>query len=388
MDAAALRAKIASGEDSTCQFKVTVTHAHSLAAEMAAFANASGGVILLGVADDGSLPGLSPEEVRHVNQLVSNAACNLVRSPLVVRTENILLENGKIVIALTVPEGWDKPYFDKDGVIWLKVGSDKRRVNTKEELRRIMQQTGQLHADEMPTKAGLDQLDTLRFRSFLQKHYKHPYPATEQALLQLLQNLNLATADGKLNLACVLMFTEHPEWIAPQFILKAVRFPGTSMQVATYLDSEDFEGPMGQIFADAHAFIMRNLHKLQGGQGVNSTGIPEIPPLVFEELLVNALVHRDYLVSSTIRLLIYDDRIDIVSPGHLPNNLTVNKIREGISNMRNPVLASFVAKGLLPYHGLGSGIGRALEFWPDIEFVDDREGVQFIARVKRPPFPA
>ncbi len=75
-----------------------------------------------------------------------------------------------------------------------------------------------------------------------------------------------------------------------------------------------------------------------------------MPETVFEELLVNALMHRDYLISAPIRLFIFDNRIEIVSPGHLPNNLTVEKIRAGNSNIRNPILVSYVAKGLLPYH--------------------------------------
>jgi hypothetical protein len=83
--------------------------------------------------------------------------------------------------------------------------------------------------------------------------------------------------------------------------------------------------------------------------------------VVFEELLVNALIHRDYLVSAPIRLFIFDNRIEIVSPGHLPDNLTVEKIRAGNSNIRNPILVSHIAKGLLPYRGLASGIQRALE---------------------------
>jgi len=106
---------------------------------------------------------------------------------------------------------------------------------------------------------------------------------------------------------------------------------------------------------------------------------------VFEELLVNALVHRDYLVSAPIRLFIFDNRIELVSPGHLPNNLTVEKIRAGISNIRNPILVSYVAKGLLPYHGLGSGIKRALDAWPRIDFTDDRDGCLFTVKVHRKP---
>jgi len=129
--------------------------------------------------------------------------------------------------------------------------------------------------------------------------------------------------------------------------------------------------------------VMRNLHKVQAGRGVNSPGRPEIPPSVFEELFDNALVHRDYLVSATIRLFIFDNRVEIISPGHLPNNLTVERILAGISNIRNPILVSYVAKGLLPYKGLGSGIKRAMDAWPAIAFTDDRDGCLFTATIQR-----
>ena len=106
---------------------------------MVAFANANGGTIYIGVADDGSPTGLTKRDVGRINQLIGNAASQGVRSPLTVQTENVLLENGRTVIVLNVPEGIDKPYFDTDGVIWLKAGSDKRRVNAKEELLRMFQ---------------------------------------------------------------------------------------------------------------------------------------------------------------------------------------------------------------------------------------------------------
>ena len=383
MNLQALIAEVALGEDSVRQFKSDVRNSESLAAEIAAFANSNGGQIFIGVTDNGELSGLSKEDVSRINQLISNASSHLVRSPIAVHTQNIALDNGNIVIVLTVPKGIDKPYFDKNGVIWLKAGSDKRRINSKEELRRLFQISDQFHADELPTKASIDKLDKLRFRDFLRDVYQQEYPNTQEELIQLLKNMNLATDDGVLNLAGVLMFAERPEWIKPQFVIKAIRYPGNEIHATDYLDTEDFEGPLRKMFDDAMAFIMRNLHKIQAGRGINAPGLPEIPKDVFEELLVNALIHRDYLVSAPIRIFIYDNRIEIISPGHLPDNLTVEKIRTGNSNIRNPILISYVAKGLLPYHGLGSGIKRAIAQWPDIDFIDDRDGCLFTAAVHR-----
>lgn len=108
-----LLSKIALGEDSTRQFKADIRNAESLASEMAAFANSEGGKIFIGVGDDRSLPGLDASDLTRINQLISNAASHLVRSPLTVRTENIAIEHGRVVIVVTVPKGIDKPYFDK-----------------------------------------------------------------------------------------------------------------------------------------------------------------------------------------------------------------------------------------------------------------------------------
>jgi len=378
-----LKAIVAKGEDSRLQFKQDIRNVDTLAAEMVAFSNTEGGRIPIGVTDAGEVKGVPRSEVGRINQIISNAASQHVRSPVSPMTENFAVGTGRVVIVLTIPKGIDKPYFDRNGVIWLKSGSDKRRVNSKEELRRLFQISDQFHADGLPTRAKIEDLDKLRFRDFLKKTYSIDFPDAPEELRKLLQNMNLAVDDGRLNLAGTLLFAERPEWIAPQFIVKAVRYPGNDIHITDYIDTEDYAGPMRKVFDDAMAFIMRNLHKVQAGRGVNAPGIPEIPLLVFEELLVNALVHRDYLVSAPIRLFIFDNRIDIVSPGHLPNNLTVEKIRTGNSIIRNPILVSYVAKGLLPYRGIGSGIQRALEAWPEIDFIDDREGCLFTATVHR-----
>ncbi len=125
------------------------------------------------------------------------------------------------------------------------------------------------------------------------------------------------------------------------------------------------------------------LRRVQGDQGFNSPGILEVPEVALQELLVNALVHRDYFTSASIRILVFRDRIDIISPGHLPDSLSIDDIRHGKTNRRNPTLSEHAFR-LLPYRGMGSGIPRALGEWPQIELISEVSGNQFTARVQRP----
>lgn len=369
------------GEDGSNQFKEDIKNGDSLAAEMVAFSNSRGGRIFIGVSDQGVLKGLSQGDVHRINQLISNSANQHVRSPITVQTENIAIDSRRVVIALTIPPGTDKPYFDHHGVIWLKSGADKRRINSKEELQRFFQEVDLLHTDEVPVRVGIEALDLHVFAEFLKKYYHETMPQSPSEQLQFLANMNLAKGQW-LTLAGLLLFGKKPHIYKPLFIVKAVSFAGNDI-ADTYLDSEDFEGTIPTIFQGALAFILRNLRKVQRQKNVNSIGEPEIPQLVFEELLVNALIHRDYFISSTIRLFVFTDRIEIISPGHLPNHLTVEKIRAGMSISRNPILTSFIAKGMLPYRGLGTGVQRALKDWPQIQFVDDRDGCIFKTIIQR-----
>jgi ATP-dependent DNA helicase RecG len=149
------------------------------------------------------------------------------------------------------------------------------------------------------------------------------------------------------------------------------------------LDSEDFEGSLPDIFRGALKFTMSNLRKVQGDKSVNSIGDPEIPRAVLEELLVDALIHRGRFINAPVRIFVFDDRVQIISPGNTPNRLTMQRIRTGNSVQRNPILTSFIAKGLLPYRSLGTGIRRALKDWAKIEFIEDGEVCLFTAVVKR-----
>lgn len=383
MDLNELNKIICRGEDSRHQFKEDIRNGDSLAAEMVAFSNSRGGFIFIGVSNQGNVIGLSRKDVDRINQLISNSASQHVKSPITIHTENISVEADRVVIVLAIPEGIDKPYFDNQGVIWLKSGADKRRIHSKEELRRLFQEVDFIHADEVPTRAGVEAINSKHLQDFLKDVYHEILPDSTDERLRLLENMNLSI-NNLLNLAGLLLFGDKPQLYKPEFTVKAVTFAGTDI-ADSYLDSEDFEGSLPAIFQGALSFIMRNLRKIQKQKGVNTTGEPEIPQIVFEELLVNALIHRDYFISAPIRLFIFDDRVEIISPGNLPDHLTIEKIRTGNSIQRNPILASFAAKGLLPYRGLGTGVRRALQDWPQIQFIDDREGCLFTSLLERPP---
>ena len=381
METSELLSIISNGEDSRHQFKADVNNIDSFAAELVAFSNTHGGIILVGVNDDGSFSGLNKENISRLNQLISNAASQIVRPPIHLITENITLPEG-IVMVITVAPGISKPYMDNKGQTWVKKGADKRKVTAREEMQRLFQESALIHADELSVSGtSITDLDRAYFAEFFERIIGESLEKQDMSLTQLLENMNLMTAD-KLNICCTLLFSQYPQHKLPIFIVKAVALQGNDIAEQEYLDSQDINGKMADIFQKSMNFLLSHLRHQQKSQSFNSIGQPEIPRIVLEELLANALIHRDYFISSAIRLFVFPDRIEIISPGHLPNHLTVENIKLGNSNIRNPILASFATR-VLPYRGLGSGIIRALKAWHNITFIDDREGNQFKAIIYR-----
>lgn len=382
MDTQQVQIILAQGEDSRHQFKRNLTNADAFAAELVAFANAGGGYILIGVEDNGNISGLNREDIARLNQLLSNASSQHVRPPIHPTTQNMTLEQGMIMV-VHVPEGLNKPYMDNQARIWVKAGADKRHVTAREEIQRMFQETGLVYAEEtLIPDSSIQHLNKVLFAEYVENRYKQTLDELGLPLEQIIQSLKLGK-NGQLNLAALLLFGKNPQLFRPAFMVKAVYIDGTDIASQHYRDSEDIEGPLINQYEHSLAFISRNLHRLQAGQGVNSLGKLEIPEITLQEVLVNALIHRDYLISAPIRILMFTDRVEIISPGHLPNHLTVEQIRFGLSNMRNPIIASHATRQM-PYRGLGSGIPRALENYANIQLIDDRKGNQFKVIMQRP----
>jgi len=340
-----------------------------------------GGRIFIGIDDDGRVHEHNAASVHRLNQLIGSACSELVRPPVNPATENVPVSEG-VVIVVTVPDGISKPYMDNTGAIWVKSGSDKRRVTAREELQRMFQTAQLVHGDDVPVPGtSISDIDIDYFRRFFRSRYDQDIEDQGQSLGQILSNMRLLN-DGLLTVSGILLFARDPQALLPVFHIKGVCYPGIDIHATTYLDNADIYGRIQTQFEEGLSFILRNLRREQRGRGINTTGEVEIPRIVFEELLANALIHRDYFVSAPIRVFVFDDRIEIISPGHLANNLTIANIRSGNSNIRNPILASFATK-VLPYRGLGTGIQRSLREYPAIDFADDRDGNLFRAVIRR-----
>ena len=357
---------ISKGESSKVQFKERMPHADSMAYEMVAFSNSEGGMIIFGVNDKtGDLNGLSFSEIANLNSKLANIASNNILPPIFIKTETVSV-NGNNLVVITIPEGVGKPYKDRSGNIYAKNGSDKRKVTSNEELARLFQTGRLIFADEIPVHgSSISDIKMNKFNSFVQKRFSRNLSEFDIPLSRILENLNLAK-DGMLTLAGLLLFGENRHILRPMFSVQCIAVDDVVITGDTYSDAEPpIEGTLEEIFEQTMGFINRNIRKYPENDGFNSYPQWEVPKRVFEEIIINALIHRDYFISSTIKIFIFRNRVEIISPGHLPNSLTVDNVKSGISIVRNPVLHS-VARDILPYMGLGTGISRAFSLYPDI----------------------
>ena len=377
---------IRGGETSTVQFKQKFDNQDKIAAEVIAMANAKGGMIIFGIEDKtGSIAGLEYADLQNTSNKISTVANELIKPLTYIFIEIVAIETEageKKVLIVTVDEGVAKPYKDNNGTIWMKQGADKRKVTDNSEIMRLFQQSGILHTDEMLVHdTNIEDIDCQKVNEYLKRITQNPDEYEKIPANLLYQNLQIIKKNN-LTLGGLLFFGKEPQLYKPAFCVKAVAFYGNFIGGLNYRDSRNMTGTIPELFQESMLFFKLNLRHEQKGQNFNSSGILEISEIALEELIQNALIHRDYTQNSPVRLMIFDDRIEIVSPGCLPDSLTVENIKLGNAVVRNNMLASYSAK-LIKYKGFGSGIPRALEEQPNIELINDESGNQFIVKIRR-----
>lgn len=379
MNALELLDIISLGETSKVEFKETLTHQESFATEMIAMSNSKGGLILLGVEDKtGKIKGLSYEEIREFSNTTADIANNLIKPQIYITTDIVSVEDNRVLI-ISIEEGIAKPYKDNKGTIWVKQGPVKRRLTDNNEQIRLFQQSGMIYIDEMIVpNTSISDIDKDKVKNYLNIIDESLSVKRDETLYK---NLNILR-DGSLTLVGLLFFSKNPQQYRPAFCIKAVAYYGNDISGIDYRGSKDITGTMPEIYDEAMGFFKTYLKLIQENQDFNSIGKLEISQIAIEELLQNAITHRDYSKNAPIKIFIFDNRVEIISPGALPNSLSIENIIMGNSVVRNNLIVSFATR-LMKYRGIGSGIRRVLKEEPNIELINDTEGEEFKVIIPR-----
>lgn len=363
--------RIRLGEDSTLEFKrvimrsptkVDAPHPDSLADELAAMANANGGTLMLGVDDSKAVIGIAYDALDAVEKWLAELCQNKINPPLDIMTQHIELPDsaGQLRPVIIVQVLRSLMVHKSPNGYFKRVAHAKREMKP-EVLARLFQQRSQsrlIRFEELAVpNTQLDDADALLMRNFLKANEGDP-------VLQM-RRLHLSADDegeSRLSVAGVLLCTLKPtQWFYSAYI-QAVAYSGLSNDPQDQVDAKDFEGPLDRQIWDAFDFVRLNM-KVPARKVLGRIDYPQYSLRAVFEAVVNAVVHRDYSVSNgRIRLHLFADRLEIYSPGALPNSMTVETMQM-MSMPRNEVLSSLFSRY---YPVRDSGLGR--------EYLMDRRG--------------
>ena len=363
-----LQELLRNNENSEVEFKRDDIENHELAEELVAFSNLEGGMVLLGVEDGGTVSGIMRD---NLEEWVINACHDKIR-PAIIPGYAIIrdVEPGKDVAIIRVPRGNNvhSKWHNNRHRYFIRVGTTNREP-TPEELGRLFQNRSMFRAELMPvTGASIVDLDRRRLRNYFVNIRQQEVPADidETEWKILLSDTQIMEEDG-VTLAGLLLFGKNPNHFLGQAGVDAAAFPGKEKDYAareriqfrrpmTPLLDEQGELVEAGLVEQAADFVRRNTGiTAELKDGVRRVEIPEYPTEVIRETIVNALVHRDYLLAHTdIELCVYSDRVEVVSPGRLPNGITTTRMRTGCRSARNQLIGDVMRDyGFLEHMGMG-----------------------------------
>ncbi|MDE2739340.1 MAG: transcriptional regulator [Rhodobacteraceae bacterium] len=346
------------GEDTSLELKdlrfkgntVNDPRRNSMADELAAMANTANGVLVLG-ADDKSktINGIPENKLDAVESWIREICNDLISPPLLclVRKHKVLADDGsqKAIIRVDVPKSLH--VHRSPGGYFQRIGSSKREM-TPEVLARLFQQRSQtriIHFDEQPVPtATVDSLDKMLYEKF--KTDLSP-DDDEEFLFKL--KLLTKDEDSKIyaSVSGVLMACKKPHEYLTNSFIQAVSYRGTERNAAYQLDARDIVGPLDAQILEACWFIEKNM-KIFAVKEPARRDIPQYSQQAVFEAIVNAVTHRDYSIfGSKIRLHMFSDRLELFSPGTIPNSMTIDSLPLRQST-RNELLTSLLARCPLP----------------------------------------
>ena len=332
--------KIHRGEDSTIEFKRQLPRRDSLADEIAAFANARGGVILIGVDDQGEIVGLGQHNLDQTEKTVVEVCRDSIEPQVSIFTEKLQFD-GKVLLKVEVPRSL---FVHKSpGGYIARQGSSKREMPT-DQLARLLQSRSQARIISFD-----EQVVPNTTRNTLQKNFYQRFireGASEDEIEDLLQKRRLLVRDGSLyraSVAGLLMCHDRPDDYLYNSFIQAVFYRGKTKDANYQIDAKDFRGPLDRQIMDACKFVER-YNQVSARKDVGRTERSQYSMKAVFEALVNAVVHRDYSKAvSKIRLFMFSDRLELISPGALANTLSVERLRYGQAT-RNELLARLLSE--------------------------------------------
>ena len=367
-----LSALLRESENSGVEFKRDDIRPEDLAKALVALSNLRGGRVLLGVEDDGTVSGLVRDRV---DEWVLTVARDKVRPPLIPYVETVTDPgSGRRIAVVTVEADYavHAVWHNKHSSYIIRVGRQSREAST-EELPRLMQQRGAFRAELRPISgSSYEDLDHRRLVDYFQRVRGQTVPERDdrQGWVQLLSATEFlveGVREAVPSLAAIALFGTSTARHLPQSGIDAVAYPGLEKDYAA-VERVTLRGPLAPLMTSAGelvepgivdsavAFVRRNVgvraELANGVRRVETRGLPDEP---VREALVNAVIHRDYLLAHTdVELGLYPDRLEVVSPGRLPNGVTVERMLAGTRAARNELLKDVMRDyGYLEHMGLG-----------------------------------
>lgn len=365
---------IANGENSGVEFKRDDIRPEQLAKEIVAMANFQGGRVLLGVEDNGVISGIQRGDLE---EWVMNVFQGRIHPMILPFYEEVKIDDDKTVAVVSFPIGISKPYVVRHSgkeEIYIRVGTTSR-LATREQQMRLFELGGMLHTEVMPVpRTDMSCLDDARLMNYVRDILRDPdvpkSPEEWQTRLLGLGFLTEAAGNICCTIAGLVLFGKSPRRYLKQAGLRVMAFTGDDKEYQAALD-DIIDGPMvGRWDLDdgdkrlvdggvIERFMEAMTPFISQESGEVDTGLRRetkwfYPLEAVREALVNSLAHRDWTRFVEIEVSGYSNRLEVISPGALPNSMTVEKMKAGQRSPRNTIVMEVLRDyGYVDYRGMG-----------------------------------
>lgn len=365
---------ISNGESSGIEFIRDDIRSEQLAKEIVAMVNFQGGRVLLGVEDDGTISGLQRDSTE---EWVMNVIRDKVDPVVLPFYEKIKINEEKYVAVITFPQGISKPYVVRHSgreEIYIRVGTTSR-IATREQQMRLFELRGMLHTELLPVPGtDFENLDLVRLKNYLKDIIKDPtIPKTQENWISRLTGLGFMTeaaGENYCTIAGLVLFGKAPRKFLRQAGLRVFGFDSEDKEYRALFD-EILDAPL------VGRWEIKSSEKVLIDPGIIERFIDLIKPFISEEsdfidmnfrrndrwfypleaireVFINALAHRDWTRFVEIEIVSYANRLEVISPGALPNSMTIEKMIAGQRSPRNPIIMEVLRDyGYVDYRGMG-----------------------------------